>query len=93
MKPYKTDPERNFVDLYKNTMLDELENATFVDIPLFINGIKVTEKGVGTYLYIYQEIASDVVVIDVHNEDSSLHHTERIFYDKEKSEWVPLPIS
>lgn len=91
MKTFKTDPESNFVELYKDTMLNQLENATFEDIPLFINGIKVTQEGIGMYLNIYQEIASNVVVIDVFNQDNSLQRKDRLVYDRKKDQWENLP--
>lgn len=52
----------------------------------------MTQQGGGTYLHIYQEIVSDVVVTDVIDEDSTLHHKGRIVYDKDNSEWIPLPV-
>lgn len=88
MKPFKTKIEDNFVELYKNTVLNEMENVVFEDIPLFINGIKVTQTGYdSTYLIIYQEIASNVVVIDIYNEDDSLFRQDKVIYDEKEKVW------
>lgn len=93
MKPFKTSKEDNYVELYRSTMLTEMENTTVEDIPFFVNGIKVTQKGYeDTYLLIYQEILSNIVVIDVHDGDGTLVNKQRCVFDNEKNDWVNLPI-
>lgn len=92
MKVFKTDPDNNMVELYKNTALSNMEDTVFEDVPLFINGIKVMQKGHDdTYLLIYQEIASSVVVIDVYDDADSLINKQRVVYNTDRSEWESLP--
>lgn len=81
IEPFKTKEERNYVDLYIKDQMCDMDGLKIEDVPFFINAVKVTQEGNDdTYIFIYQKILSNAIVLEVHNSDDSLVNLTNLIY-------------
>lgn len=67
-----------------------LEDPILKDMPLFMNGMTITQTGSDMELLVYQEPFSDSVALVIYDENHVEIGIERYAYLEEKEEWVYL---
>ena len=67
-----------------------LEEPILKDMPLFMNGMSITQAGSDMELLLYQEPFSNVVILVIYDENHKEIGTERYAYQKERNEWAFL---